>query len=289
MDIMNDKTIINEYRNMLKDKKRIVVKIGSSSLTHKETGGINLYKLERLVRILSDIHNQGKDVILVSSGAIAVGKRKMGLQNQKLSIAEKQACAAVGQSLLMTMYQKLFSEYNQTTAQILLTKFTMLNDLSRYNARNTFEELLKIGVIPVVNENDTVATHEIEVGDNDRLSAIVTAITGADLLILLSDIDGLFTDDPNTNKEARFIPFVDKLNAEMFRMGKDTSGSNVGTGGMSAKLNAAKIATESGAAMVIANGENLDVIEEIMSGENIGTLFVAHKSESFDIINYLAD
>ncbi len=289
MDIMNDKTIINEYRNMLKDKKRIVIKIGSSSLTHKETGGINLYKLERLVRILSDIHNQGKDVILVSSGAIAVGKRKMGLQNKKLSIAEKQACAAVGQSLLMTMYQKLFSEYNQTTAQILLTKFTMLNDLSRYNARNTFEELLKIGVIPVVNENDTVATHEIEVGDNDRLSAIVTAITGADLLILLSDIDGLFTDDPNTNKEARFIPFVDQLNDEMFRMGKDTSGSNVGTGGMSAKLNAAKIATESGAAMVIANGENLDVIEEIMSGENIGTLFVAHKSESFDIINYLAD
>lgn len=289
MDIISDENIINEYRSMLKDKKRIVVKIGSSSLTHKSTGGINLYKLERLVRILSDIHNQGKDVILVSSGAIAVGKKKTGLQNKQLSIAEKQACAAVGQSLLMTMYQKLFSEYNQTTAQILLTKFTMLNDLSRYNARNTFEELLKIGVIPVVNENDTVATHEIEVGDNDRLSAIVAAITGADLLILLSDIDGLFTDDPNTNKDASFIPLVDELSAEMFRMGKDTSSSNVGTGGMSAKLIAAKIATESGAAMVIANGEDLSVIERIISGENIGTLFVDHKSDSFEVIDYLAD
>lgn len=289
MDIISDENIINKYRSMLKDKKRIVVKIGSSSLTHKSTGGINLYKLERLVRILSDIHNQGKDVILVSSGAIAVGKKKTGLQNKQLSIAEKQACAAVGQALLMTMYQKLFSEYNQTTAQILLTKFTMLNDLSRYNARNTFEELLKIGVIPVVNENDTVATHEIEVGDNDRLSAIVAAITGADLLILLSDIDGLFTDDPNTNKDASFIPLVDELSAEMFRMGKDTSSSDVGTGGMSAKLIAAKIATESGAAMVIANGEDLSVIERIISGENIGTLFVDHKSDSFEVIDYLAD
>ena len=289
MDIINDETVIKEYRNMLKDKKRIVVKIGSSSLTHKSTGGINLYKLERLVRILSDIHNQGKDVILVSSGAIAVGKRKTGLQDKNLSIAEKQACAAVGQSLLMTMYQKLFSEYNQTTAQILLTKFTMLNDLSRYNTRNTFEELLKIGVIPVVNENDTVATHEIAVGDNDCLSAIVAAITGADLLILLSDIDGLFTDDPNRNSNARFIPLVEELNDEFIRMGKETSGSGLGTGGMSAKLSAAKIATESGAAMIIANGEDLSVIEQIMSGENIGTLFVAHKSESFDIINYLSD
>ena len=284
-----DQKKIDEYRQKLKDKKRIVVKIGTSSLTHENTGRINLYKLEKLVRILTDIHDMGKDVILVSSGAIAVGKKKMGIKKSDLTIAEKQACAAVGQSLLMTMYQKLFSEYNQTTAQILLTKYTMINDLSRYNARNTFEQLFKIGVIPVVNENDTVATFEIEVGDNDRLSAIVASITNADLLILLSDIDGLFTDDPNINKDAKFIPFVDKLSEDMLCMGKETSGSTVGTGGMSAKLAAAKIATESGASMVIANGENLDIIEDIMSGKDVGTLFVSHKSESFDIINYLAN
>lgn len=289
MEILDETVQGEQYRELLKDKKRIVIKIGSSSLTHQETGGVNLYKLEKLVRLLSDLHNQGKEVILVSSGAIAVGKRKMGLQDKKLSIAEKQACAAIGQSMLMTMYQKLFSEYNQSTAQILLTKYTMLDDLSRYNARNTFQELLKLGVIPVVNENDTVATHEIEVGDNDRLSAIVAAITGADLLILLSDIDGLFTDDPNTNANARFIPVVDALSKEMFQMGKATSGSSVGTGGMYAKLLAAQIATKSGAAMVIANGENLDVIEQILAGENIGTLFIPHKSESFDIVDYLAD
>lgn len=284
-----DQKKIDEYRQKLKDKKRIVVKIGTSSLTHENTGRINLYKLEKLVRILTDIHDMGKDVILVSSGAIAVGKKKMGIKKSDLTIAEKQACAAVGQSLLMTMYQKLFSEYNQTTAQILLTKYTMINDLSRYNARNTFEQLFKIGVIPVVNENDTVATFEIEVGDNDRLSAIVASITNADLLILLSDIDGLFTDDPNINKDAKFIPFVDKLSEDMLCMGKETSGSTVGTGGMSAKLAAAKIATESGASMVIANGENLDIIEDIMSGKDVGTLFISHKSESFDIINYLAN
>lgn len=276
------------FREELTNKKRIVIKIGSSSLTHQQTGGVNLYKLEKLVRILSDLHNQGKEIILVSSGAIAVGKKKTGLQNKKLSIAEKQACAAIGQSLLMTIYQKLFSEYNQTTAQILLTKFTMQNDLSRFNARNTFEELLKIGVIPVVNENDTVATYEIELGDNDRLSAFVAALTGADLLILLSDIDGLFTDDPNTNINAKFIPVVEKLDDKMLSMGKSTSSSSVGTGGMSAKLAAAEIATKSGASMVIANGEDVSVIEKIMAGEEIGTLFVSNINEDFDIINYLS-
>ena len=182
--------ISDNYRNKLKDKKRIVVKIGSSSLTHPETNGIDLYKLEKLVRILTDIRNQGKDVILVSSGAIAVGKQSTGLSGKSLTLSEKQACAAIGQAQLMMMYQKLFSEYNQKTAQILMTKYTMLDDLSRYNARNTFEELLKLGVIPVVNENDTVSTYEIEqvqsFGDNDKLSALVASITEADLLILLS-------------------------------------------------------------------------------------------------------
>ena len=281
--------ISDNYRNKLKDKKRIVVKIGSSSLTHPETNGIDLYKLEKLVRILTDIRNQGKDVILVSSGAIAVGKQSMGLSGKSLTLSEKQACAAIGQAQLMMMYQKLFSEYNQKTAQILMTKYTMLDDLSRYNARNTFEELLKLGVIPVVNENDTVSTYEIVFGDNDRLSALVTALTNADMLILLSDIDGMFTDDPNMNKDAKFIPIVTNLDSKMFSMGKESSGSDVGTGGMSAKLAAAQIATESGADMIIANGENVSVIEQILAGNNVGTLFTSNQKENFKIIDYLSE
>lgn len=281
--------ISDNYRNKLKDKKRIVVKIGSSSLTHPETNGIDLYKLEKLVRILTDIKNQGKDVILVSSGAIAVGKQSTGLSGKSLTLSEKQACAAIGQAQLMMMYQKLFSEYNQKTAQILMTKYTMLDDLSRYNARNTFEELLKLGVIPVVNENDTVSTYEIVFGDNDRLSALVTALTNADMLILLSDIDGMFTDDPNVNKDAKFIPIVTNLDGKMFSMGKESSGSDVGTGGMSAKLAAAQIATESGADMIIANGENVSVIEQILAGNNVGTLFTSNQKEDFKIIDYLSE
>jgi len=281
--------ISDSYRNKLKDKKRIVVKIGSSSLTHPETNGIDLYKLEKLVRILTDIKNQGKDVILVSSGAIAVGKKSTGLSGKSLTLSEKQACAAIGQAQLMMMYQKLFSEYNQKTAQILMTKYTMLDDLSRYNARNTFEELLKLGVIPVVNENDTVSTYEIVFGDNDRLSALVTALTNADMLILLSDIDGMFTDDPNVNKDAKFSPIVTNLDSKMFSMGKESSGSDVGTGGMSAKLAAAQIATESGADMIIANGENVSVIEQILAGNNVGTLFTSNQKEDFKIIDYLSE
>lgn len=281
--------ISDNYRNKLKDKKRIVVKIGSSSLTHPETNGIDLYKLEKLVRILTDIKNQGKDVILVSSGAIAVGKQSTGLSGKSLTLSEKQACAAIGQAQLMMMYQKLFSEYNQKTAQILMTKYTMLDDLSRYNARNTFEELLKLGVIPVVNENDTVSTYEIVFGDNDRLSALVTALTNADMLILLSDIDGMFTDDPNMNKDAKFIPIVINLDSKMFSMGKESSGSDVGTGGMSAKLAAAQIATESGADMIIANGENVSVVEQILAGNNVGTLFTSNQKEDFKIIDYLSE
>lgn len=281
--------ITKNYREVLKNKKRIVVKIGSSSLTHKETNSINLYKLEKLVRILTDLKNQGKDVILVSSGAIAVGRKSAHLIDKDLSLPQKQACAAIGQAQLMVMYQKFFSEYNQKTAQILMTKYTMLDDLSRYNAKNTFEELLKLGVIPVVNENDTVSTYEIVFGDNDRLSALVTALTKADLLILLSDIDGLFTDDPNVNKEAKFVPIVTKIDDDMFSMGKSTSSSNVGTGGMSAKLIAAKIATESGADMVIANGNDVSVIEQIISGNDVGTLFVSNYNEEFKILDYLTE
>lgn len=274
-------------RERLKNKKRIVVKIGSSSLTHEITGNLNLQKLEKLVRTLCDIRNQGIEVVLVSSGAIAVGRKSLGLMDRPKSIAIKQACAAVGQANLMMIYQKLFSEYNQLTAQVLMTKMTMLNELSRCNAKNTFEELLKFGVIPIVNENDTVSTYEIEFGDNDRLSAIVTGLIGADLLILLSDIDGLFTDDPNRNPKAEFIDIVPEITEELLLMGKD-SASSVGTGGMSTKIEAARIATDSGADMVIANAKDTNIIYQILLGEQVGTLFLAHKNKEFDLLKYLA-
>lgn len=270
-------------RDALKDKKRIVVKIGSSSLTHKETGLLDFEKLEKLVRVLTNLRNKGKDVVLVSSGAIAVGRKKLGLKKDDMTLSKKQACAAVGQAQLMMTYQKIFSEYNQPVAQILLTKITMMQEDNRINAENTFLELLSLGVIPIVNENDTVSTYEIQFGDNDRLSALVTALTGADLLILLSDIDGLYTDDPNVNEDAKFVEVVEKLDDYYMDMGKETSSSQVGTGGMSAKLVAAKIATYSGADMVIANGSDVNVINSIMNGENVGTLFMANKKVNFDL------
>ena len=280
-----------QERQNLADKQRIVIKIGSSSLTHAQTGEVNLMKIEKLVRVISDLRGQGKDVVLVSSGAIAAGRQALGHHRKPDTLAEKQAFAAVGQARLMMVYQKLFAEYNQTAAQVLLTKDTMVNDSSRYNAQNTFDELLNLGTIPIVNENDTVSTSEIpyvdSFGDNDRLSAIVAALIGADLLILLSDIDGLYTDDPWENPEAGFISLVPEITPEFLRMGTDTSGSDVGTGGMSAKLAAARIATDSGADMVIANGDQVDVILDIMSGKEKGTLFLAHTNLDFDLMHYL--
>ena len=237
-----------KVRDRLKEKKRIVVKIGSSSLTHEETGRLNLMKMEILVRELADLHNQ------------------------------------------MMIYQKLFAEYNQTAAQILMTKYTMINRATRINAKNTFDTLLEMGTIPIVNENDTISTDEIEFGDNDTLSALVAALTGADMLILLSDIDGLFTDDPNQNPNAEFIDLVEKLDSHLDAMAKDTSKSSVGTGGMATKLKAAHIATSAGADMVIANGNDFHVIHKIMQGRNHGTLFLADKKEEFyldDIIDKL--
>jgi len=277
-------------RNSLKDKKRIVIKIGSSSLTHPETGELNLTKIEKLIRVLSDLRGEGKEVVLVSSGAIAAGRQAFGHHKRPDSLAEKQAFAAVGQARLMMVYQKLCSEYNQTAAQVLLTKDTMVNDSSRYNAQNTFDELLRLGAIPVVNENDTVSTSEIpyvdSFGDNDRLSAIVAALIGADLLILLSDIDGLFTDDPNTNPDAEFIDTVEVLDEKLLSMGKGPK-SKVGTGGMATKLTAAEIATAAGADMVIANGRDFHVIHKIMEGRKYGTLFAGNKKEEFFLIDYI--
>ena len=277
----------SSIREILKDKKRIVIKIGSSSLTHPETGALNLTKLEVLVREISDLHNMGKDVVVVSSGAIAVGRRAAGLGHRPSETKEKQACAAIGQARLMMIYQKLFSEYNQLAAQILMTKRTVMDNLSRFNSQNTFQELLKLGAIPIVNENDTVSTYEMQFGDNDTLSAIVAALIDADLLLLLSDIDGLFTDDPNSNPNAELIHVVEKLDDHLLKMGKSTSTSDVGTGGMASKLTAAKLASAAGTDMVIANGEDFRNIHRVIEGQDCGTLFLSHKKDEFYLMDYL--
>lgn len=277
-----------DRKALMADKKRIVIKIGSSSLQHKETGDLDYTKLDVLVREICNLRNMGKDVVLVTSGAIAVGEKAI-LPNREEDnpIAVKQACAAVGQARLMMIYQKIFAEYNQVAAQILMTKNTIVDNLNRYNARNTFAELFKLGVIPIVNENDTIETYEIEIGDNDTLSAIVASLVEADALLLLSDIDGLYTDDPRTNPDVKYIEVVEKLTDELMNMGKASTGSSVGTGGMTTKLQAAKIASSTGVDMVIANSRDIKVIHRILSGQNIGTLFLAHRDDQFDLPLYV--
>ena len=276
-----------DRKEILRQKKRIVIKVGTTTITYEETGNINLEKLEKFVRILINLRNKGKEVIVVSSGAVGVGRAALGLDKRPDTEAAKQACAAVGQARLMMTYQKIFAEYNQVAAQILMTKNTIVDNLNRYNAHNTFSELFKLGVIPIVNENDTVATYEIEFGDNDSLSAIVAALVEADLLILLSDIDGLYTDDPRKNKDARFIRIVEELSEELMEMGKPSTGSDVGTGGMNTKLIAAKIATSSHIDMVIANSKDIKVLHRILDGQDIGTLFVGSRDAYFDLPGFV--
>lgn len=273
-------------REKLKDKKRIVIKVGTSSLTHMETGLTDLVKMEKLVRELTDLHNQGKEVILVSSGAIAVGRKSIGMKERPQELAVKQACASIGQARLMMMYQKFFMEYNQISSQILLTKDNLADEHHRENAKNTFEMLLSMGAIPIVNENDTISTYEIQFGDNDTLSAIVASLVKADLLILLSDIDGLFTDDPNKNPDAKFIDCVEQVDKHFEEMAKGSS-SDVGTGGMSTKLNAAKLATFSGVDMVIANGADMGIIHRIVNGAKVGTIFQANQTKEDYLLHYL--
>lgn len=274
-------------RDRILDKKRVVIKIGSSSLMHQETGRLDLIKLEVLVREVSDLRNKGIEIVLVSSGAIAVGRDAIGIDHKPERLSQKQACAAIGQARLMMIYQKLFAEYNQVAAQVLMTKNTMVNDLNRRNARNTFHELLEIGAIPIVNENDTISTYEIEFGDNDTLSSVVAALIDADLLILLSDIDGLYTDDPRVNPDAKFIDIVEELDDELMEMGKGSTGSSVGTGGMATKIHAAHIATSAGADMVIANGADFHILHRIMDGRPIGTFFKGNRIEEFHLIDFL--
>lgn len=225
---------------------------------------------------------------MVSSGAIATGRHSLGINEKPSTLSQKQALAAVGQARLIMEYRKLFSEYNLRIAQILMTKSTITEDTYRDNAKATFTQLLAYGAVPIVNENDTISTYEIQFGDNDRLSALVSALVEADLLILLSDIDGLYTDDPNTNKDAEFISFVEDVDKYM-DMGKATSKSGLGTGGMYTKLLAAQIATNSGCDMVIASAEDMSIIENIANGEEIGTYFPAKSNKDFDMLDCLEE
>ena len=252
---------------------RIVVKVGTSTLAHA-TGRMNIRHVEELVKVLSDLKNEGHQIILVSSGAIGMGVGKLNLPGRPGDMPTKQAAAAVGQCELMYTYDKLFSEYNHTVAQILLTGEDVEHPSRRENFENTLERLLQLGALPVINENDTVATAEIKVGDNDTLGAIVARCARADLLVLLSDIDGLFTADPRKDPAARLIPVVEAIGPEIEALAAG-AGSDLGTGGMATKVRAAKMVTAAGCDMVIANGARPEVLYDIAEGKSAGTRFKA--------------
>lgn len=262
-------------RLALAKHNRIVIKVGTTTLTHSN-GRLNLIRMEKLARVLSELRNQGKEIILVSSGAIAVGTERLGLAERPRDTRGKQAAAAVGQAVLMQIYQKLFMEYNQNVAQILLTRDVFENETRRSNAHNTFFTLMDMGVISIVNENDTVSTSELsdlEFRDNDTLSAYVAKLIGADLLIILSDIDGLYDKNPKVNQDAKIIHNVKKITNDIENMG-GASDSKFGTGGMETKILAAKTINSVGIDMIIASGEEPTLIYDILEGRDIGTLFM---------------
>ncbi len=255
------------------DVRRVVVKVGSSTLTH-ESGLLNIRRVEQLVKVLADIKNSGKQVVLVSSGAMAVGVGKLGLRHKPCDMPGKQAVAAVGQCELMYIYDKLFSEYNHVTSQILLTRDVIDDEMRKKNVQNTFCRLLEMGAIPIVNENDSVSTEEIEFGDNDALSAIVGILSGADLLVVLSDIDGLYDANPRDCPGARLIARVDEITPEIEAYAAG-AGSERGTGGMITKIHAACLATRNGLQTVIMNGANPKRLYDLFENQEIGTFFPA--------------
>ena len=258
---------------MVSKNKRIVVKVGTSTLTY-DTGKINLRRINDLARVLSDLRNEGYEVILVSSGAIGVAMGKLGFTEKPSDTKVKQSLAAVGQCELMALYDRMFSEYHNTVAQILLTRSDIEIEKRKQHTKDTFNTLLKMGIIPIVNENDTVSVEEIEIGDNDTLSAIVATVVDADLLVLFSDIDGLYDSDPRANEKARLISRVEDIaNVEKNAGGV---GSNVGTGVMVTKIEAAKIANGAYISMLITNGKNIDSLYDIISGKEVGTLFKSY-------------
>ena len=252
---------------------RVVVKVGTSTLAHA-TGRLHIRRVEELCRVLSDLKNSGNEVILVSSGAIGMGVGKLALTKRPTDIPTKQAAAAVGQCELMYTYDKLFSEYRHTVAQILLTGSDFRHDDRYHNFQNTMRRLLELDVLPIINENDTIATEEIKVGDNDTLSAIVAVSVGAEKLILLSDIDGLYTADPHRDPNAKLIHEVNEITDEIMALGGG-EGSSLGTGGMRTKLQAAKMCTEAGCEMVILNGEEPALLYDLFEGRQVGTRFLA--------------
>ncbi len=258
--------------NIIKDAKRIVIKIGSSTLTH-DNFKMNFRRIEAIARVLADFRNAGKEIVLVSSGAVSAGISKMGLDHRPKEIEKKQALAAVGQSELMSIYGHFFSMFGQTVAQILVTRDVMENPTAHKNAENTFATLLGMGCIPIVNENDTVAIEEFEFGDNDTLSACVALLCHADALIILSDIDGLYDSDPHKNPNARLIPEVHEINDEILGYAGG-AGSNRGTGGLITKLHAAEIVMPKGIPMFIVNGENPEILYDLLDGKHIGTYFL---------------
>lgn len=263
-------------RKKIADAKRIVIKVGTSTITYPN-GKINYEKIEKMARILTDFQNQGKEMILVSSGAGAAGVGRLGLEAKPKSIPGKQACAAVGQGILMHIYERIFGEYGQVVAQVLLTKNDMVNRHSYANARNALQEMISWGVIPIINENDVVAIDEFKIGDNDNLSALVASLADADLDILLSDIDGLYTANPKTHPDAKLVSVVEEVTPEIEATAGGVGSKNA-TGGMLTKLQAAKNAMSAGIALIIANGEKLDILRDILRGEPVGTLFVPKES-----------
>lgn len=265
-------------REEIKDKKRIVIKIGTSTLTHC-TGSLNLRIMDKLAMVLSDIKKKGTDVVIVTSGSITAGVSKLGLKERPRSVKERQAAASVGQCELMFTYDKLFSQYGQMVSQILLTRAITDNDLYRSNIVNTFETLLTYGVIPIVNENDTVAVDELVYGDNDTLSAITAKLVKADMLIILSDIDGFYDKNPQFNENAKLVPVIEEITSEIENAAGDSQ-SLVGTGGMATKISAAKIAVSCGIDMVIFNGKQPELLYDILEGKQVGTLFRGKKVES---------
>ncbi|SHI92055.1 glutamate 5-kinase [Dethiosulfatibacter aminovorans DSM 17477] len=261
-------------RTELRNAKRIVVKIGTTSLTYSN-GTINFKKLENLARVLTDLRNSGREIVLVSSGAVGAGMSRLGLKEKPVELKEKQATAAVGQALMMQFYQKFFNEYNQTIAQLLLTKDVITDKIKRRNVENTLSTLLEMGVIPIANENDSVATDELEgskIGDNDTLSSMTAILVKADALLMLSDIDGLYDSSPVDNPDAKLISFVDKIDKELYSIAGDSS-SIVGTGGMYTKIRAAEHLMKEGIHTVIASGEDVKIIYDILAGNEIGTFF----------------
>ena len=258
---------------------RIVVKVGTSTLAHP-TGRLNIQRMEKLCKVLSDLKNMGHEIILVSSGAIAMGFGKLNLSERPKDVPTKQASAAVGQCELMYIYDKLFTEYNHTVAQLLITAPDIEEGgVRKQNFHNTLARLLELGALPVINENDTISTEEFGIGDNDTLSAIVAVTIQADLLILLSDIDGLFDGDPRKNPDAKLIDTVEKIDEHIISLG-GSSGSNLGTGGMATKLRAAQMATAAGCEMVIANGQSPEVLYDVAAGKRVGTRFLAKRDEA---------